>query len=162
MFSQTVEYALRAVMFVASTDGVPASSERISQQMRIPRAYLSKVMRGLVVSKIVESQLGPNGGFLMNRPINQITVLDVVNAVDPLARIKSCPLGRADHVKLCPLHREMDDAMHHVESRLRKITIAELQKQDIASGSLAIVNGQATPTTVKKKRRRRSSKEMVL
>ncbi len=140
MFSQTVEYALRAVMLVAGAEGTPVNSERISKQSRIPHAYLSKVMRGLVVAKIVKSQLGPNGGFVMAREIGSVSVLDVVNAVDPLRRITSCPLGRADHVVLCPLHREMDDAMHHVECRLKEVSIAELQERDNATGPLAMIN----------------------
>lgn len=154
MFSQTVEYALRAVMFLAGSDGTPASSERISHTMRIPRAYLSKVMRGLVVANIVESQLGPNGGFVMARTIDQVSVLDVVNAVDPLRRITSCPLGRPDHLKLCPLHREMDNAIEHVEKRLRGVTIKQLQMQESSAGSLALVNHpeRRTPLPVRRGR----------
>ncbi len=161
MFSQTVEYALRAVMFVASHNGTPVSSERISEQMHVPRAYLSKVMRGLVVAKIVESQLGPNGGFVMARPIDRIAVLDVLNAVDPLRRINTCPLGRPDHVKLCPLHREMDNAMHQIECRLREVTIAQLQEQDIATGELAIIHSPpASKPAVPRKRGRPSSRKV--
>jgi Rrf2 family protein len=150
MFSQTVEYALRAVMLVAGADGTPVNSERISEQMRIPHAYLSKVMRGLVVGKILKSQLGPNGGFVMARDIDRVSVLDVVNAVDPLRRITSCPLGRADHVELCPLHREMDDAMHHVECRLKAVSIAELQERDSSNGPLALLSPVAVTRTVRR------------
>lgn len=158
MFSQTVEYALRAVMLVAGADGMPLNSERISEQMQIPHAYLSKVMRGLVVAKIVKSQLGPNGGFVMARDITRVTVLDVVSAVDPLRRITACPLGRPDHVKLCPLHREMDDAMHHVECRLRQVSIAELQERDSATGPLALLKTPPKATGRPTVRGRRTKK----
>jgi len=147
MFSQTAEYALRAVMFIAGADGVPANSERISAGMHVPRPYLSKILRDLVVAKIVESLLGPNGGFVMARPINKVTVLDVINAVDPLRRITECPLGRADHVKLCPLHSQMDAAIAHVECTLKGVTIEQLRQQDNAGGTLAMVrpNANAKP-----------------
>lgn len=143
MFSQTVEYALRAVMCVAGADGVPASSERISDEMQIPRAYLSKIMRGLVVGKIVESLLGPNGGFVLARSVDRVSVLDVVNAVDPIGRIRECPLGKPEHVRLCPLHRQMDQAMAHVEQTLRSVTIGQLKEMDDDMGVQGLVQPAA-------------------
>lgn len=158
MFSQTVEYALRAVMFVAGSGGMPVNSERISKQMHVPRFYMSKVMRGLVVANIIESKYGPNGGFILAKPMDQISVLDILNAVDPLSRITSCPLGRPDHVKLCPLHREMDDAMHHIECRLRNVSIEQLQEKDLATGSLAIINAPRLDHPIGPARRGRQSR----
>lgn len=126
MFSQTVEYALRASMYLAEHPDAPASSEVISDAMQVPKPYLSKVLRDLVRAGLVVSSRGPNGGFLLARPEQQITVLDVVNAVDPMKRIKSCPLGRKDHQQLCPLHRQMDAAMEHVECSLGSTTLSQL------------------------------------
>jgi DNA-binding IscR family transcriptional regulator len=57
----------------------------------------------------------------------QITILEVVNAVEPLKRIRTCPLGLAAHgVHLCPLHSRMDAALATVEEALGSSTLAEV------------------------------------
>ncbi len=75
---------------------------------------------------LVQSQRGLHGGFILARPADELTVLDILDAVDPIGRIKSCPLGLPGHINLCPLHRRLDHAMKLVEDALRKSTLAEL------------------------------------
>ena len=63
----------------------------------------------------------------MKRSPDEITILDIVNAVDPIKRIVGCPLGLESHSKvLCPMHARLDQAMAEVESVLSASTIAEL------------------------------------
>ena len=58
-----------------------------------------------------------------------MTILDVLNAVDPMARIKTCPLGLKSHgTKLCSLHRRVDEAMAMIEAEFAKVTISALLK----------------------------------
>jgi Rrf2 family transcriptional regulator, nitric oxide-sensitive transcriptional repressor len=128
MFSSTTEYALRASVFLASMKGESASSERIAESTKVPAGYISKVMRDLVVAGLVESQRGPNGGFTLARDPSAITVLDVVDAVTPLQRIQSCPLGNPSHLNLCPLHRRLDEAIASIQDAFRKTTLAEVSE----------------------------------
>lgn len=61
------------------------------------------------------------------RAPDEITIFEVVEAVDPIQRIKTCPLGLDSHgVNLCPLHRRMDDALATVEAAFRHTTLAEV------------------------------------
>lgn len=127
MISQTIEYALRAMNHLAGLGpGATASSESIAERTKVPRGYLSKVMRDLVVAGLVESQRGPSGGFCLARPANRLSILDIVNAVDPIRRIRQCPLGNPAHLSLCPLHRRLDDALAMIEQEFRSTTLAEL------------------------------------
>ena len=126
MFSQTAEYALRAVIFLASNQDTPRTTLEIAQATKVPMGYLSKVMQGLGRQGLVQSQRGLHGGFTLARPATELTVLDILQAVDPIQRIKSCPLGIKGHINLCPLHRRLDQAMKLVEDALCKSTIAEL------------------------------------
>ena len=64
---------------------------------------------------------------MAQRP-ERITILDVVNAVAPLERIRSCPLGLPSHTRLCPLHKELDKVYAATEAALARVTIAELLK----------------------------------
>jgi Rrf2 family protein len=126
MFSQTAEYALRAVVYLASQEGAPRTTQQIARATQVPTGYLSKVMQGLGRANLVLSQRGLHGGFTLTRAPAELTVLDIIQAVDPIQRIRSCPLGLKGHINLCPLHRRLDLAMKLVEEALRKSSIAEL------------------------------------
>ena len=119
MFSQTVEYALRAVVYLASQTPAPCTTEQIAKATRVPKAYLSKVLQGLARTGIVHSQRGIGGGMTLVKSPAALTILEVVNAVEPIQRIKTCPLGLAAHgVHLCPLHRRLDNALALFEEAL--------------------------------------------
>ena len=126
MFSQTAEYALRAVVYLASQGGAAQTTQQIAEATRVPAGYLAKVMQGLSRAGLVYSQRGLHGGFTLSRPADELTVLDVVRAVGELRRIRNCPLGIKGHVNLCPLHRRLDQAVALVEDALQRSTIAEL------------------------------------
>lgn len=126
MISQTAEYALRAIVFLAAQGAEPRTVQQIAEATRVPAGYLSKVMQGLQRAGLVHSQRGLHGGFTLQAAADRLTVLDVVQAVDPIRRIRSCPLGLKGHVSLCPLHRRLDHALGLVEEALRSSTIAEL------------------------------------
>lgn len=127
MFSQTVEYALRAVVYLAGHVPAARTTEQIAEATKVPKAYLSKVLQGLARSGIVSSQRGIGGGVMLARSVNELTILDVVNSVDPIARIRTCPLGLSSHgMRLCPLHRRLDNALAMVEAAFDQTTLAEV------------------------------------
>ncbi|MCA9080528.1 MAG: Rrf2 family transcriptional regulator, partial [Planctomycetaceae bacterium] len=90
------------------------------------RRYLHKVLQDLVHGELVQSRPGPGGGYSLLVEADAITLLDVVNCVAPLERIRHCPLGLPSHTKLCPLHRELDRAYAATESAFARVTIGEL------------------------------------
>ena len=134
MCSQTDEYALRAMTLLASRPAVSTTTEVIARETQVPAGYLAKVMRDLVVAQLVTSQRGPNGGFVIAKSAERITVLDIVNAVDPIRRIRSCPAGNPLHVKLCSLHSRLDAAMAMIETELRATTLAQVVADQIGGG----------------------------
>jgi Rrf2 family nitric oxide-sensitive transcriptional repressor len=126
MISQTAEYALRAIVYLADQSDAPQTTQQIAAITRVPAGYLAKVMQGLSRAGLVHAQRGLHGGFTLAVPPKELTVLDVVQAVDPLKRIEHCPLGIPGHQSLCPLHRRLDNAVAMVEKALGSSTIAEL------------------------------------
>lgn len=88
--------------------------------------YLYKVLQALGRRGIVDSHRGLHGGCLLTRAPHELTVLDIVNAVDPVQRIHTCPLSIHSHTDLCPLHKRLDEAMQLVESALSRSSISEL------------------------------------
>jgi Rrf2 family nitric oxide-sensitive transcriptional repressor len=127
MFSQTVEYALRAAAFLAGRAPEARTTDQIAVATRVPKAYLSKVLQGLSRGGVVHSQRGSGGGMTLVKTPEALTVLEVVNAVDPICRIQTCPLGLASHgARLCPLHKRMDNVLAQVEETFRSTTLAEI------------------------------------
>jgi len=107
--------------------GAPATTRQIAAAAHVPEGYLSKVLQALAKAGLVSAQRGLNGGFVLCRPAHTLTLLDVVQVVDPSRRITTCPLGIASHgVNLCALHRRLDNAAATVEDALRDATIAQL------------------------------------
>ena len=137
MFSATLEYALRAVTFLASHPGEGLTAQRIASGTQVPDDYLSKVLQQLVRGGVLTSQRGRNGGFQLCRPAAEISMLAVVNAVEPIARIEKCPLSLRGHgVRLCPLHRRLDHAYGLVEKAFAETTLEELVADNKSRESL--------------------------
>jgi Rrf2 family protein len=127
VLSQTVEYALRAVVHLASEAPSGRTTRQIAEATRVPPAYLSKVLQSLGRSGVVHSQRGIGGGMTLTKSPERLTILEVVSAVEPIQRIRTCPLGLAAHgVHLCPLHRRLDNALATVEDAFRHTTLAEV------------------------------------
>lgn len=112
LFSQTTEYALRAVVWLADHVGEPQTTQQIAKATKVPAKYLVKVLQPLGRAGLVHAQRGLGGGFTLARSPQDLTVLDIIDVVEPLERIETCPLGLKAHgVNLCPLHRKLDDAI---------------------------------------------------
>lgn len=130
MLSKTAEYALRTVACLAGEAGSAASADLLCEQTKVPRRYLHKVLQDLVRAELVRSRSGPGGGYSLTRQADEITILDVVNAVAPLERIRHCPLGLTSHTSLCPLHRELDNAYAATEEAFSRVTIGQVLRSD--------------------------------
>jgi Rrf2 family protein len=128
MIPKTAEYALRVVVVLAR-EPQRCSAEQIANATRVPRRYAHKVLQALVRAELVRSQSGPGGGYALVRPPEELSILDVVNAVQPIPRIRHCPLGLKSHTTLCPLHRELDEACAATERAFARVTIARLLNQ---------------------------------
>ena len=140
MFSQTVEYALRAVVHLADHAPSARTTDQIAAATLVPKPYLSKVIQGLARGGIVTSKRGVGGGVELVKTPSELTILDVVNAVEPIARIRQCPLGLKAHgMRLCPLHKRLDSAMATVEAAFRDTTLAEVLAEPSGSRPLCDV-----------------------
>jgi len=127
MISQTTEYALRAVVWLAANPEKPLTAQQIAEATRVPAGYLAKVLQGLSRAGLLHSQRGLGGGFRLARSPDAMTMWQVVQAVDPLRRIHKCPFHFEAHSDmLCPLHERLDQAIATIESMFSKWTISSL------------------------------------
>jgi Rrf2 family protein len=126
MLSKTAEYALRTMVCLAREPVCSESADVLSEHTKVPRRYLHKVLQDLVRGDLVQSRSGPGGGYSLTRSSDAISILDVVNAVAPLERIRHCPLGLPSHTSLCPLHQQLDQAYAATEAAFAKVTLGQV------------------------------------
>lgn len=127
--SQTAEYALRAIVCLAYDSGRAQTTQEIAKITKIPSDYLSKIMQNLRRAGLVFARRGVNGGFVLSESPSTISVLKVINAIDPIQRITTCPLKLESHgVHRCQLHLKLDQAIETMEKAFASCTIADLLK----------------------------------
>lgn len=127
MISQTVDYAMRAVVCLAHHIPEAQTTDQIASMTKVPRAYLAKVLQSLSRAGIVSTQRGIGGGISLLKDTTEVTMLDILNAVDPLERITSCPLKLQTHgFRLCALHRRLDDALANIQQAFRETTLHDI------------------------------------
>ena len=134
MISQTSEYALRAVVCLAQNPDKPHTTAEIARWTKVPEHYLSKVMLALAKHEVVYSKKGLHGGYVLAHDPESLPLLNGINAVDPIKRIKSCPLKLKTHgANLCPLHKQINDAIGTIEETFRTSTIAMILNEPTQS-----------------------------
>jgi len=128
MFSQKTEYALRAIVWLAEhRDDGAQGNQRIAEGTQVPVTYLAKILQELAKADLVSSRRGAGGGFELKCETDELTVFDVVSAVDPPKRFTDCPLKLKTHRKMrCPMHASLDEALEKVEEVLSGYTIAHI------------------------------------
>ena len=129
MLSQTAEYALRAVLYLARESvGGPVRVDDVAEALDVPRNYLSKILHVLARSGILASTRGPHGGFELARPPRELTLAEVVGEFDPPEESAACLLSRArcSEQDPCPAHARWREAFAGVRAFLEDTTVAEL------------------------------------
>ncbi|MFT4538382.1 MAG: Rrf2 family iron-sulfur cluster assembly transcriptional regulator [Planctomycetota bacterium] len=128
--SRTSQYAVRTLTFLAQQP--PAQyqlTRRIAEALDIPGPFLSKVLQPLVLRGLVDSQRGRSGGVRLARSASEITMFEVVDALEHLRRPRECMLGQSDCTdeRACPFHTEWKAAWHNREEVLRRTTVEDFK-----------------------------------
>src|SRR5690606_38364750 len=117
----------RAMSWLALSRGELVPTATIAEKTQVPGHYLAKVLQQLASASLIQGRRGVHGGYRLARPADQISLLDVINTVEKVERIRTCPLGLAEHgPRLCPLHRRMDRAAKAVIEIFDGVTLADL------------------------------------
>lgn len=151
IISQTAEYALRAIVCLAAGDGHAQTTQEIAETTKIPADYLSKILQNLRRSGLVSARRGLHGGFVLSNSSAEVSVLAVINAIDPVERIVTCPLKLDSHGShLCPLHCKLDQAMETMEKAFAASSIRDLLKTPSKSRPLCGTPGKKRAPQLRK------------
>ena len=138
MLSQTAEYALRTILFIAqrTEDEGPVQTEAIAEALEIPRNYLSKILHRLARQGVLQSTRGRGGGFLLTRPPKDLPIIDVVGLFDQISPGRRCLLGRpvCSDATACDAHAAWKDMSERVAVFFRKTTVGDLLGEAAAAG----------------------------
>lgn len=130
MFSQTTEYALRAMAWLALSPDSLVPTAQLAEKTHVPPHYLAKVLQQLAAADLIRGRRGVSGGYQLSRPADKINLLQVVRAVAQVERITTCPLGLSSHgSNLCSLHKRMDQVAKHIIETYSSITLQDLLDQ---------------------------------
>ena len=132
IFSKSCEYALQAALYLAQQpQGKPVLLRDVSDRLNIPHHFLSKVLQSLTRDAIIVSSKGANGGFQLGRLPKDITLVDIVRAIDGEKYLEDCVPGfpGCGDRHPCPVHDQWKRAKEIILNILHKKTLAELSKE---------------------------------
>ncbi len=129
LFSRACEYGIRAMLYLATKTGSgPVLVRDVAKELRMPFPFLAKITQSLARQGLVSSHKGPGGGITLARPPEEVTMLEVVEAIDGLNMTQACVLGIpqcSDEVP-CPLHGQWGDIRKRLVDMLSKQNLAEV------------------------------------
>ncbi len=129
LIKRNTGYGLRALLHMAAHRDVEAfTAEELAETADTTTDFMHKIMRSLKDAGVVTARRGPSGGFAFERPPEEITVLDVVDAVQGPFQVNRCVIGlgvcpRSGH---CPLRPTWLRVQEELEAGLGARTIAQI------------------------------------
>jgi Rrf2 family protein len=134
MFSQTTEYAIRALIEIATRpqDQQVLASE-LGDALQIPNHYLSKILQQLVRKRLLNSVRGRQGGFRLARPAAEIRLREIVEPFEDMKRYEECILGQSvcSDAGACPLHDFWGDVRQRYLDELDNKSLQDLSDYQI-------------------------------
>ncbi len=147
MLSKTCKYALRAMIYLGKygTGDNKVRIKEITKEIDVPAHFLAKILQNLAKDGVIGSTKGPSGGFFLHRPLNEITLLNVVEAVEGKEYLDFCLLKNepCDCVNNgdthCPVHERFSVVKVEVNAFYEQTTIQDIiVGMDEHSGLIAL------------------------
>lgn len=143
------DYAVRAVLDLAIRDfyegpGTLQASQQVAQRQGIPKAFLNKIIQALVRAGIIETLRGAAGGIRLARPAKEITLRQIVEAMEGTIALNRCLIGplSCDRMQGCPVHPIWIRAQQAFLRELEQVTLEDIARQ--AAGASAAEAGDAS------------------
>jgi Rrf2 family protein len=127
--TRQADYAVLAVLYLAQMkNGARASTSAVAKEQRIPPSFLAKIVSQLSIKGLVHTSRGARGGVTLARDPKEITLLEVVEAIDGPIQLNECvgDNGVCTFDKDCPIRSVWCEAQDDLVARLRKTDFAQL------------------------------------
>lgn len=123
------DYALRAMIYLASTDGRTASANEISAAQKIPPKFLARIMPKLVRHDLVSSTPGSKGGYQLARAASKLNFLQVLEAIEGPLSLNVCleaDYADCEHETLCSMKSVWSEAQNRLSDYFAHVTFDQL------------------------------------
>jgi len=131
-FSVSIEYAIHGLIYLARTGGEKAVLlADIASAVKVPKEYLRKIFQMLTRARLVAGRRGAGGGYRLALPADELTLRQVVEAVEGSLPLYGC-LHMRRHCELalsCPVQKAFDEARQKMAETLQGTTIADLTRE---------------------------------
>jgi Rrf2 family protein len=127
--SLTTGYAIQALACLSVDDGAYRRIVEVARCAKVPRPYLAKIINALVRWRLVAAKRGRSGGIALARPLERISLLEIVEAVEGKHWIGDCLLHLdwcAENMRVCPTKVFWRRIRREITAELRKMTLAEV------------------------------------
>ncbi len=131
IFSRQCEYALQAVLYLASKPAEAVTSiTELASKVEVPSPFLAKILQHLTHQKLLASSKGRAGGFKLAKPAGEITLFHIVEAIDGNEFVQACVLGfpSCSDKNACALHQKWSELREGINDMLKSRNIAEMAK----------------------------------
>lgn len=132
IYSKTCEYAIRALLFLASQKrGEYIPTSKVSRETGVPAPYLAKIFQELSRCKIIDSRRGVAGGAMLAKSPEQISLYTVMETIDDPEHLKQCVMGldQCSRVNACPLHEVWSASKQKILSEMEKTNLLSVKKK---------------------------------
>jgi len=111
---------------------------QISADLSIPQPFLSKILQQLAKNKLLFSSKGPNGGFMLAKPAETITIMDIVTIIDGADFFETCLIGLGhctdnEEYAHCPIHEDYGPIRSQLKLLFENRTLGQLAQEIIKS-----------------------------
>ncbi len=133
-FTKRADYGLMAIHYITvHQDAGVVSAKRIAEELGIPQELLAKILQRLAKQRLIVGQNGPKGGYVLAGRAAEITVGDVVRALEGPINIVSCYEAASDCPQMarCNLRRPVQKIQAAISQMLNTMTLAELVHEDV-------------------------------
>jgi Rrf2 family protein len=122
------DYAIRCVYYLSCRPDQVTMVDEIAREMSIPKSFLAKILQKLAKDKIVKSYVGVKGGFFLAKAPADITLFDVIVAVEGAVAMNRCTVNKKECVlsSKCKVHPIWISVRREVEAMLKKKTFGEI------------------------------------
>jgi len=133
MFSKACEYGIRAITIIGkySSEGKKIGIKELCAEANAPESFTAKILQGLVKRRLINSQKGRKGGFYIDKKLTEISLKDIVVAIDGNEIFVGCGLGleSCDSSNPCPLHYEFEQVRSSLYQMCATSTLETLVEQ---------------------------------
>jgi Rrf2 family protein len=145
--SRRTDYGIRVILDLAAiSEFRRASSHEIAARQNIPSPFLAKIISQLSLAGLVTTHRGAGGGVALSRPASEISLLEVIEALEGPIRLNRCTIQpeACPENGHCPVHHIWVQAQAELAHLLSQTTFGQLVEPPQPGGSVPLKSGKST------------------